>query len=115
METQQYSPFMLINADEAVNNKIAYSVAMDLQQRIPFALLFSWTTFRPAVNTSIVLIVVNNTLNYIILNLINLCCISLQANHISSGPYCGVTCDLSGCTVFFRIIKKCTIFFKKNY
>jgi hypothetical protein len=50
METQQCIPFMLIQVYVALNNIKVFSIAMDMQQWIPFALLFSQTTFRHAVN-----------------------------------------------------------------
>jgi hypothetical protein len=40
----------IVGVEVAVNNKKVFSVAMEIQQRVPFALLWSCKIFRTAVN-----------------------------------------------------------------
>jgi hypothetical protein len=63
METQQYITFIVAGVDVAINNINVISVAMEMEQWVPFALLVSYEIFRTIVN-------INNPLNIISVSVI---------------------------------------------
>jgi hypothetical protein len=50
MEKQQYVTFIIICVDVAINNIKVFSVAKEMKQRVPLALVASCRIFRGAVN-----------------------------------------------------------------